>query len=102
MKIVYVAHPFTNDPVGNMAKIEKIMKRLTQDYPDICFISPLHNFSYDKDAKEEEILPKCMALLMMCEQLWVFGNWETSSGCKKEIEQAKAWGMPIIFGRIKG
>ena len=102
MKIVYVAHPFTNDPVGNMAKIEKIMKYLTLNYPDICFISPLHNFSYDQDAKEEEILPKCMALLMMCEQLWVFGNWETSSGCKKEINQAKLWGMTVLFGGIRG
>ena len=102
MKIVYVAHPFTNDPVGNMAKIEKIMEYLTLNYPDICFISPLHNFSYDKDAKEEEILPKCMALLMMCDALWVFGNWEHSSGCRQEINQAKLWGMTVLFGGIRG
>ena len=102
MKIVYVAHPFTNDPVGNMAKIEKIMKRLTKDYPDICFISPLHNFSYDQDAKEADILPRCFALLSKCDDLWVFGNWEHSSGCRQEINQAKLWGMTVLFGGIRG
>ncbi|MCE5295405.1 MAG: DUF4406 domain-containing protein [Chlamydiales bacterium] len=102
MKIVYVAHPFTGDPEDNMRKINAIMQYLTLNYPDICFISPLHNFSYDKDAKEADILPRCFALLSKCDDLWVFGNWEHSSGCRQEINQAKLWGMTVLFGGIRG
>ena len=102
MKIVYVAHPFTNDPVGNIAKIEKIMKYLTLNYPDICFVSPLHNFSYDKDAKEADILPKCLNLLSQCAELWVFGDYAKSTGCHAEIAYARYLSIPVLFRRNKG
>ena len=97
MLIIYVAHPFSNDPKGNMAKIDKIMKELTAKNPNDCFISPLHNFSYDKNAIEADILPKCLELLSRCGELWIFGDYKSSSGCRAELAYAKYLSIPIVF-----
>jgi len=97
MLIIYVAHPFSNDPAGNMAKIDKIMKELTAKNPNDCFISPLHNFSYDQEAKEADILPKCLNLLSQCAELWVFGDYAKSTGCHAEIAYARYLSIPVLF-----
>lgn len=95
MRTIYVAHPFSNDKAGNMKKIDRLMKKLVKKYPDICFVSPLHNFSYDKNAKEEEILQKCFEILSRCGELWAFGNYENSYGCRAEIAYAKYLSIPV-------
>ncbi len=97
MLIIYVAHPFSNDPAGNMAKIDKIMKELTAKNPNDCFISPLHNFSYDQEAKEADILPKCFNLISQRAELWVFGEYYLSVGCLSEIAYARYLGIPVLF-----
>jgi len=97
MLTIYVAHPFSNDPKGNMAKIEEIMKELTAKNPRDCFISPLHNFSYDQKAKEADILPKCLNLLSQCAELWVFGDYAKSTGCRAEIAYARYLSIPVLF-----
>ena len=97
MRTIYVAHPFSNDKVGNMKKIEVIMKWLVSNEPDICFVSPLHNFSYDKNAIEADILPKCLELLSRCGELWIFGDYKSSLGCRAELAYAKHLSIPIVF-----
>jgi len=97
MKLIYIAHPFSEDKAGNMKKIDRLMKKLVKKYPDICFVSPLHNFSYDKKAKEADILPKCLELLSRCGELWIFGDYKNSSGCRAELGYAKYLSIPIVF-----
>jgi len=96
MLTIYVAHPFSNDPAGNMAKIDKIMKELTVKNPNDCFISPLHNFSYSQEAKETDILPKCFNLISQCAELWVFGDYTKSTGCRAEMAFARYLSIPIV------
>ena len=98
MQLVYVAHPYINDPEGNMKKIKKVMRWLRKQFPQICFISPLHNFSYAQDDdEEEEILSSCLELLSRCDYLYMFGDYENSTGCKKEIELAQKLLIPVKY-----
>jgi len=97
MLTIYVAHPFSNDPAGNMAKIDKIMKEITAKNPNDCFISPLHNFSFDKTSTETQILSRCFKLIGSCDELWVYGNFETSVGCRAEMAFARYLSIPIVF-----
>ena len=97
MLIIYVAHPFSNDPAGNMAKIDKIMKELTAKNPNACFISPLHNFSFDKISTETQILSRCFKLLSSCDELWLYGNTASSVGCRAEMAFARYLSIPIVF-----
>jgi len=97
MLTIYVAHPFSNDPAGNMAKIDKIMKELTAKNPNDCFISPLHNFSFDKTSTETQILSRCFMLISQCAELWVFGDYTKSTGCRAEMAFARYLSIPVLF-----
>lgn len=97
MKTIYVAHPFSNDTEGNMKKIEAIMKWLVKNEPTNCYISPLHNFSFDKTSTETQILSRCFKLLSSCDELWLYGNTASSVGCRAEMAFARYLSIPIVF-----
>ena len=94
-KPIYIAHPFRNDPDLNTARTSAICWRLHAMYPELTFISPIHNFVYlDPDT---DVTAQCMDLLSMCGELWVFGDYEQSTGCLMEIEKAKEMCIPIHY-----
>jgi len=95
MLTIYVAHPYSGDPEGNMKKIDEIMKELTAKNPNDCFISPLHNFSYDEGSSEAQILARCFKLISSCDEIWVYGNFEISVGCRAEMAFATFLGIKI-------
>ena len=95
MKVVYIAHPFTNDPEGNMRKVAGICRDLPED---IVPISPIHNFSFLKEPDDrEKALPMCLILLSRADEVWVYGDYKNSTGCQAEISMAETLGIPIIY-----
>ena len=47
--------------------------------------------------QENDILERCIDILLRCDELWVAEGWERSTGCKIEIEVAKDCGMTIRY-----
>jgi hypothetical protein len=47
LRRIYVCHPYTNDPDGNKAKVDKICKDVLKQ--GVLPISPLHLFGYMQD-----------------------------------------------------
>lgn len=85
-KIIYISHPF-QDNIENQYKVEKIIKILIKKFPNILFISPIHTFGFlYKDVEYNVGLDMTITLLKKCDEMWVFGEWFNSTGCKKEIE----------------
>ena len=112
-KTVYISHPFRGDMgrdniniktlVGNMEKVDRICLKITADYPDVLPLSPLNAFSFlalltlADNQIDEKALEMDMKLLELADELWVFGEWEKSEGCRMEIERARELCIPIIY-----
>ena len=97
MKKVYVAHPLRGEIEGNRIKASEICKQLSQSGEVIPF-SPLHAFGYlEPTGDQTSAMQHCFALLEAADELWVYGQYQTSEGCMLEIEYAKRLGIPIRF-----
>lgn len=97
-KLVYVAHPLRGDVPGNMERIEEIMRELSEEHLDCNFFSPLHGFSFHTPAEDQAlVMERCLDMLDRCDEIWVFGDWSDSEGCRREIRHAACRGMTILF-----
>jgi len=38
----------------------------------------------------------------MADELWVFGNWQMSEGCRMEVEHARKLGITVLFKGTQG
>lgn len=102
---VYVSHPlrgsapYTEEKVKeNIQKVTEICQSISEN-PQVIPFSPIHTFAYMDPLKYDQdiAMQHCFALLSSCDELWVFGDWETSTGCKMEVEYAKRSDIPIRF-----
>lgn len=100
-KLVYICHPYSSNPGINRDRFEKIFKFIRKNFEEIIPFSPVHAFGdlYD-DAKEEdrkEILKLCTGVLKRCDEIWVFGDWQNSEGCRLEVKTAEESGISAKF-----
>lgn len=96
MRRVYICHPF-NGKQENIDSIAKICRILAEGRKDIIPISPVHSFSYLDDSIHRNIALKyCLELLSMCDEVWVYGGWQESTGCKSEIAHASKLGIKVV------
>lgn len=95
MKVAYIAHPFLGEQ-KNVRKVERIIRRLLQRYPDYVFYSPLHATGfYYHDVPYQLGMEHCFEFLKRADELWLCEGWEQSTGCNMEYEYAKEHGIPI-------
>lgn len=91
-KVIYVAAPYGGCE-GNKDRVERIIKKLVKQYPNYCFLSPIHALGFLYFEMEyNEGMEHCLTLLDLCSELWVFGE---SKGTIIEKEYAKKYRIPI-------
>lgn len=92
MKKVYIAHPLRGENrAKNVEEVTRICKKITELFPDILPISPIHAFSFLDDCGEEgekKALDLCLEMLKNCDEAWFFGKWHESEGCSIEFDTA--------------
>ena len=96
MKKVYIIHPFQGKE-ENLEKIGQICRAIAN--MGFLPVSPVHVFSFLDDSIPEErkqALKLCQELVKVCDQAWLFGDWEKSEGCKIEIQAAEETGVPVV------
>jgi len=104
MRLVFISHPYKDDPNGNKKRVDTICRELAER-DDILPISPLHLFSFmENDDKREEILQVCFRLIDICDEVWTYGD---SEGCRMELEYARSIGKVVRvhggnMGKAKG
>ena len=85
-KVVYISHPYGGCK-RNERKVQKIINKLQIQYPKYLFLSPIHAFSYAYTKTDyEQGLNMCLWLLSKADEMWVYGDWQNSRGCKAEVE----------------
>lgn len=89
---IYIAHPFRDDPKGNMEKVAEICRDVKSDY-GVTPISPIHAFSFLDPHFDN--MDDCLELLSMCDQLWLYGDWKNSRGCSAEFKYAMTHGIAV-------
>jgi len=96
MKRVYIIHPFQGKE-ENRKKIDRICRAVAN--MGFLPVSPVHAFGFLRDEVPEErklALKLCQELIKGCDQVWVFGDWEKSEGCKIELRAAEETGVPVV------
>ena len=87
--LIYISHAYSAKE-ENKIEVEQIVRQLLKDHPQHTFISPIHTFGYlYKDVEYAIGLQMCLDLLVVCDYMIVYGDWENSKGCKQEIEYAE-------------
>ena len=111
MKRVYIVHPLrggTRDAEiihENYLKADVLMLVLSKEHEneEILFLSPIHAFSFASPLGPQDwVLSQCCALLELADELWVFGDWQGSEGCRMEVEHARKLGITVLFKGTQG
>lgn len=88
MKKVYIAHPLRGaEREKNVEEVTRICQKITELFPDVLPISPIHSFSFLDDCGaegEKKALELCLEMVKTCDELWLFGDWRNSEGCVAE------------------
>lgn len=89
--IIYLSHPYTDNPAENMAHATTLARELCKQY---TVFSPLHVFQFIGPTQKsyDEIIQDCYILLSKCDRLIYYGM---SKGVGLEIARAKLWGIPV-------
>jgi hypothetical protein len=95
-KKIYVSHPYRGktgtiqEVKKNVNEITEICRELLLNRNDIIIISPVHMYSFMTYSDDQElVLEKCSELLLMCDEIWLYGEWKNSEGCVYEEQLAK-------------
>jgi len=88
-KLIYISHKYQNNP-ENKYRVRDIIKYLVKKYPDYIFLSPIHAFGFlYADVSYKEGLDMCLALLRLSDEMWVFDDYDDSTGVLAEIAFCK-------------
>ena len=96
MKWVYIVYPF-QEKEENRKKIDQICRAVAN--MGFLPVSPVHAFSFLNDNVLEErhrALNLRQELIKVCDQVWLFGDWRKSEGCRLEVRAAQGAGIPLI------
>ena len=92
MKRIYIAGPITNNPdyVKQFREAEQMLKK-----KGFRVLNPIHNTgdSY------KELIDKGLAMLMICDAIYMLPGWEESKGATLEIAYAETVGIEIIYAQ---
>ena len=101
-KLVYICSACRGDYENNLHNAQLYCRAIIKTLPDVVPIAPhllFTQFLNDEDPWERSLgLAAGIALLDICDEMWVFGLDKPSKGMKAEIEYAKEYGIPVRDG----
>lgn len=101
-KFVYICSRLRGDIEKNTEKARQYCRDAMLLYPEVVPIAPhiyFTQFFDDTDPTGRSIgMEAGLALLELCDEIWVFGVENLSEGMRNEIEYAKLHHLPILNG----
>ncbi len=93
---IYVCHPYSDDPEGNVVRVREICRALTDSgYLPIAPHLYLPQF-VDEKTERERALSLCLELVVTCDEVRVYGG-RVTAGMRREIEHAEARAIQVRF-----
>lgn len=96
VKKIYISHAYGGQE-ENVQRVTDIINYLydTLYLSDVVLLSPIHIFRRLYSVVDYELgLQSCFDLLDSCDEMWVFDDYSSSVGVKREIEFCKEKGIP--------
>ena len=96
-KTLYIAHPLRGNVKENIEKVTSICKKIALE-DKVIPLSPIHAFSFmPTEGNQIQVMWYCINLLSKANEMWVFGDWMSSEGCRMEVNYARLNNIPIKF-----
>ena len=96
-KMIYISHRYEGSGY-RAVRVEKIMSKLVNRYPNYTFVSPIHALAFMYDNTDYNVgLNKSLDILDKCDEMWVFDDYMNSKGCCEEIKYCEAVGKPYTI-----
>lgn len=101
-RLVYICSKYSGNREENKREAEAICRVVMNHYPDVIPIAPhvyFPQFLDDSDPTERSLgMEAGLALLDMCDEIWVYDLKNPSEGMKAEIDYALMNGIKIRDG----
>lgn len=98
-RLVYICSPYRGEMEKNIIKAQGYCREAAEHWPDVVPIAPhvyCTQFLNDTIQTERDLgMELGIAMLDMCDELWVYGIQNPSEGMKHEIAYAEANGIPV-------
>lgn len=98
-KLVYICSPCRGDYEKNIQKAQGYCREIMERWPNVLPIAPhvyFTQFLDDTNEAERELgMAAGIALLSMCDEIWVYGMENPSRGMASEIVYATEHAIPI-------
>jgi hypothetical protein len=89
---VYICHPYSADPEGNVRAVRAICRAVVEE-GHLPIAPHLYLPAFVDEATERALaLALCLELVTMCDEVWVYGD-EPTSGMRQEILHAARLGI---------
>ena len=96
---IYIAHPYTGDEVRNRKRALRAEELLRKATPNVSFYNPVGRLSEQYEALSYvEVMTRCIEALAECDGIVLCGAWETSPGCRIEMNMARRLQKTLWFG----
>ena len=91
-RLVYICHPFANDPPGNAERVRRICEELKHRCVPLAphLLLPAY---FDETTERDLALRHCLRLVAACDELAVYG--EPTAGMQLEIAEARWLGISV-------
>lgn len=100
-RFIYVCSPLRGDIETNIAKAKGYCREIVEMWPNVVPIAPhiycTQFLDDEKPAERAAGMDIGLALLDMCDEIWIYATLELSEGMKAEIEYARAHKIPIKY-----
>ena len=95
--IIFLSHPFKDEPKVNRKRVDYLAKEIVRDNPNTIILSPLHAFSYfENDNMREAIMEECYSMIDKADKVIAIQyDGFMSSGQSDELLYAEEAGIPI-------
>lgn len=98
-RLIYICSPLRGDTEKNIQKAQGYCREAVNLWPDVIPIAPhvyFTQFLDDTMPQERKAgMELGIALLEICDELWVYGMDNPSAGMKNEIAYAAEHGIPV-------
>lgn len=105
MKRIYISGPITHDP-NYMTKFQEAADDIVFSgnwpYNPTCIKLPADiEEEFGKKIAHSEYMTVCLAMLSLCDAIYMLPGWENSKGAKIELAQAIQDGKQVILADVE-
>ena len=97
-KLVFVAHPVSDDPTHNAILGLMMLRKLMDAHPDVSFVAPWIEYVLTLNELNPEHRKRgCrddMVVIERCDELWLLGS-HVSRGMRAEADFARSKSIPV-------